>query len=92
MASIVYKDTLPQSEKNRYRKKLSVLYGKSGQNEVSVTDPYEIPASKWIDDISLWPPVAYGDIYEYLVNTPGPFTREALKAYKSLDAYNYYLR
>ena len=82
MASIVYKDTLPQSEKNQYRKKLSVLYGKSGQNEVAVTDP----ASKWIDDISLWPPVAYGDIYEYLVNTPGPFTREVLKAYKSLDA------
>ena len=68
MASIVYKDTLPQSEKNRYQKKLSVLYGKSGQNEVSVTDPYEIPASKWIDDISLWPPVGHGDIYEYLVN------------------------
>ena len=88
MASIVYKDTLPQSEKNQYRKKLSVLYGKSGQNEVDVTDP----ASKWIDDISLWPPVAYGDIYEYLVNTPGPFTREVLKAYKSLNAYNYYLR
>ena len=69
MASIVYKDTLPQYEKNRYRKKLSVLYGKSEQNEVAVTDPYEIPAripaSKWIDDISLWLPVAHGDIYEY---------------------------
>ena len=70
------------------------MHGKSGQNEVAVTDPYEIPASKWIDNISLWPPVAHGDIYEYLVNTLGPFTREALKAYKSLDAYNsvYYLR
>ena len=67
------------------------MYGKSGQNEVAVTDPYEIPASKWIDDISLWPPVANGDIYEYLVNTLDPFTREVLKAYKSLDAI-YYLR
>ena len=46
------------------------------QNEVAVTDPYEIPASKWINNISLWPPVAHGDIYEYLVNTLGPFTRE----------------
>ena len=76
MASIVYKDTLPQSEKNQYRKKLSVLYGKSGQNEVDVTDP----ASKWIDDISLWPPVAYGDIYEYLGEHSRPFYQRGIES------------
>ena len=65
MASIVYEDTLPQYKNNQYRKKLSVLYGKSGQNEVAVTDPYEIPANKWIDGISLWSPVAHGDIIEW---------------------------
>ena len=31
----------------------------------------------------------YPDIYSYLVESPGEFTRETLKAYKSLDAFNF---
>ena len=30
-------------------------------------------------------------MYNYLVNTPGPFTQETLKAFKSLDGYNYFV-
>ena len=31
-----------------------------------------------------------GDLYTYLIETKGPFTKESLKAYKSLEAFNYF--
>ena len=83
-----YGKNLAIPEKERYLRRLEVLYG----NSSSVVDPYEIPEERWSDDISLWPPVEFGDMYSYLVETPGQFTKEKLKAYKSLDAFNYYIR
>ena len=44
----------------------------------------------WVDDVSKWPPVDYPSIYTYFIETPGGYTRERLKAFKSLEAYNYY--
>ena len=38
-----------------------------------------------------WPSVEYADIYTYLIDTPGVYTREKLKARKSLDGYNYFM-
>ena len=32
-----------------------------------------------------------GATWNYLINTPETFTGEAMEAYKSLDAYNYYI-
>ena len=40
--------------------------------------------------MSLWPAIELGQIYTYLVDSPGQFTREKMNAYKSLDAFNYY--
>ncbi|XP_014661478.1 PREDICTED: uncharacterized protein LOC106804701 isoform X2 [Priapulus caudatus] len=37
------------------------------------------------------PDVEYPDIYHYLINTPGGFSGQCMKAYKSLDAYNYFI-
>jgi hypothetical protein len=51
-------------------------------------DPYEV-VNGWIDDVALWPSVEFWYIYSYLINTPGQFTKEKLKADKSLEAYNY---
>lgn len=52
--------------------------------------PYELPLEAWVDDITTWPPLEFPDIVLYLITTPGEFTRERLKAYKSLEAYNYF--
>ena len=52
-------------------------------------DPYSIKEDEWIDDPEKWPDLEYGDIYNYLIDTPGPYTKENLKAYKSLEAYNF---
>ena len=85
-----YKSCLPKAERKRYCEKLQVLCSK--QDPVVTLDPYEISDERWTDDVALWPPVEFGEIYTYLVDTPGQFTREKMKAYKSLDAFNYYIR
>eukprot|EP00731_Ephydatia_muelleri_P026529 Em0018g629a len=59
---------------------------------VEVLDPYNISVELWIDDESRWPPIEFPHVYMHLIDTPGEFTREKLKAFKSLQAYNYYIR
>ena len=54
--------------------------------------PYKIPNEQWIDDVCKWPPVEFGHLYVYFIETPGGYTCEKMKAYKSLEAYNYYYR
>ena len=87
---MAYIDSLPEPEKKRYCEKLEVLF--ESKDPEALRDLYEIEESEWIDDLTVWPPVEFGDIYTYLVETPGQFTKERLKAYKSLDAFNYYIR
>ena len=47
---------------------------------------------QWKDDITLWPPVEFRQICGYLIDMPGLFKREKMKVYKSLEAFNYYIR
>ena len=42
---------------------------------------YEIPKNDLVDDMKLWPPVTFPDVYCYLIVTPVDFTGEKLKAY-----------
>ena len=57
-------------------------------------DPYyhlENPKAK-VDGIlewNHWPNVSYADVCNYLILTPSLYTHEQLKAYKSLDGYNF---
>ena len=79
-----YLSTLPAIERCRYE-------GKLNSDSVSFPDPYSIPDSDWKSDVTLWPDVGYGDIWNYLVLTPGVYTAETMKAYKSLDGYNFFV-
>lgn len=89
-----YADSLSGLARERYVRKIRCLYGflEDGDQSITSLDPYNLPESVWEDDIHKWPPVDYPDIYNYLIESPGEFTREKLKAYKSLEAYNYYIR
>ena len=37
------------------------------------------------------PEIEYPDIYNFLINTQSPITKEKLKAYKSLEGYKYFV-
>ncbi len=44
-----------------------------------------------LNDETKWPSIQWPEIYNYLIDTPSVNTRDKLKAYKSLDAYNFVL-
>lgn len=77
-----YFDTLDPEAKKRYKEKLGIL----GLDSC----PYLIPEDAWQDKVTSWPPVDWPSIYGYLIDTPGTFTRESLKSYKSLEAYSFF--
>ena len=85
-----YIDTLKGPDRQRYKLKLRCLYGALGEsdkeNSLRVLDPYQLDSESWIDDVSSWPQKEFPHIYLYLIDTPGEFTREKLKAFKSLEA------
>lgn len=86
MASGYYK-ALPAVAQQRYREKLRLVG--------DIEDPYLLwegcNYSRCCEvDWYNWPEVEYPDIYNYLIETPSLFTRESLKAYKSLDGYRMY--
>ena len=75
--------SLDYTARKRYLEKLKV----DGE---TLPDPYGITEDLWLDDVTKWPSVEFGDLYTYLIDTKGPFTKEKLKAYKSLEAYSYF--
>ena len=77
-----YYSELDDAAQSRYRAKLVLLGG--------IQDPYlqQTPTS---DSLVEWPEVEYPDIYNYLVAIPSAYTQDQLKAYKSLNAYNFFV-
>lgn len=76
---------LGETERQRYVRKLTVDDKKSKN---VLPDPYVLTG--WVDDVKKWPPVQYPDIVNYLVYSKSSFTLDSFKAYKSLEAYNYF--
>jgi len=79
MSSYNYRE-LDAEARKRYLEKLGVL----GLEEC----PYEMAADLWQDDPTTWPTLEYPEVYTYLIDTPGVFTRESMKNRKSLEAHN----
>ncbi|XP_052780480.1 uncharacterized protein LOC128217384 [Mya arenaria] len=75
----LYRETLSAIEKGRYLEKMKLIDNK---------DPYEATFVKgFSDDKSLLPTISYPDIVNYLIFTPSPYSKDDLKAYKSLNCY-----
>ena len=73
-----YCRALDEASKARYLEKIAVLE----------FDPY----LRHLDGTSSlpnheWPAVEYPDIFNYLITIPSRYTKEDLKAYKSLEEY-----
>ena len=53
--------------------------------------PYQFPSDSWKNDPTKWPDLDFPDIYVYLIEAPGVFTRESMKNRKSLEAHNQFI-
>ena len=77
---------LTQIEQQRYLDKIAIF---------GVGDPYLLPAkslSKVLEcEAADLPAITFPDIYMFLINRESTFTNETLKAYKSLEAYKYFV-
>jgi hypothetical protein len=76
-----YATELKGDARMRYGVKLLYDFGTK-----ALPDPYLVDKG-WTTDPREWPDLGFGDIYLYLIQSPGTYTNETLKAYKSLDAY-----
>lgn len=79
-----YYAQLESHAKQRYKEKLDGI----GRQ---VDDPYTFGTGLKITEAQSLPDIEYPDIYNFLINTPSPYTKEELKAYKSLEGYKYLL-
>ena len=77
-----YFESLTNTDKEDYNRKLTLSTGEL------LSDPFTI--KNWKCDESLLPDISWPDIYNYLIEHPSVFSKESLKAYKSLEGYNFF--
>ena len=87
-----YYEGLPDKAKKQYNAKLDKF--RTAVDDLYATMPggsQEAWPDMWTLNRQLWPKVEYPDIYNYPINTPSPYMKENLKAYKSLGGYKYHV-
>ena len=70
--------------KERYLEKLKII----GMVEC----PYTIAAKFWENNPTQLPDLEYPEVYQYLIETLGVFTRKAMANRKSLDVCNLFIK
>jgi hypothetical protein len=76
-----YCNSLEQSAQARYKEKCRACG----------FDPYSLKPSDFVTDLNGLPNIEYPDIVNYLVLQTSWVSKEKMKAYKSLEAYNFYV-
>ena len=71
--SFSYFNKLQKEDKAKYKRELTLTNGQS------LPDPYGI-VENWKSDAKLMSDVSWGDMYNYLVNSPSEYTHDNLKA------------
>ena len=79
-----YFEGLNENDKLVYRKERTLESGET------LPDPYSL-RNDWIEDVDALPEVSWEDVTHYLIETPSIYTKGKLKAYKSLEAYDYFV-
>ena len=54
-------------------------------------DPYAVSDNFYSQSMDKWPEIEFPDIVNYLLFSTSKFTKEQLKAYKSLQSYQYFV-
>ena len=62
-----YFSSLDYLAQKRYSEKLQV----QGVSLPALPDPYVLGDEVWSEDMSLWPDLQYGDVYNYLIESKG---------------------
>ena len=79
-----YFNELQKEEKAKYKRKLTLTNGQL------LPDLYGI-VENMKTDVKLMPDISWGVMYNYLVNSPREYTYDNVKAYRSLDAVNFFV-
>ena len=77
-----YRETLALERRKSYDEKLKLIEN---------IDPYNVSNFLFSDSMELWTEIEFPDIANYLIFSTSSYTKEQLKAAKSLDAYNYFV-
>ena len=77
-----YRDSLSAENRQMYDDKLKFTAG---------IDPYAVSDNFYSQSMDEWPEVEFPDIVNYLLFSTSKFTNEQLKAYKSLQSYQYFV-
>ena len=80
-----YFKSLEPNDAQCYVKKLTLTTGEC------LPDQYTLVAEEWEENINKFPDITWRDVTEYLIETSSLYTKESMKAYKSLEAFDYFV-